>query len=80
MGRLVAGYRKKLLKELEKWFHEHPQRITKGRRKSKAPSQASTILPVDEGLLLESGSDSEGGGPGSPCPQHRQEVHSKLLI
>ena len=32
-------YRKKLLKELEKWYHERPPGMTKGRRKSKVLSQ-----------------------------------------
>ena len=58
-----GAYRKKLLKELEKWFHKHPAGMTKGRRKSQVPSQASTVLSVDEGLFLESGSDRERGGP-----------------
>ena len=35
--------------------------MTKGRRKSKVPSQESTIVPVDEGPPLES--DDEGGAP-----------------
>ena len=64
-----GAYRKKLLKELEKWFHKHPPGMTKGRRKSKVPSQTSMALHVDEGLLLESGSDREGGGPsGAAAP------------
>ena len=63
-----GAYRKKLLKELEKWYHKHPPGMTKGRRRSKVPSQASTALPVDEGLLLESGSDGEGGASGAAAP------------
>ena len=58
-----SAYRKKLLKELEKWYRIHPPGMTKGRRKSKLPGQTSTALAVDEGLVLESGSDNEGGGP-----------------
>ena len=68
-----TAYRKKLLKELEKRYHKHQQGMIKGRRKSKVPSQASTVLPVDEGLLLESGSDSEGGG--APMAAAEAAVH-----
>ena len=41
-------YRKKLLKELEKWYHKPPPGMTKGRRKSKVPCQGSTVLPEPE--------------------------------
>ena len=64
-----GAYHKNLLKELEKWYHKHPPGMTKGCHRSKVPSQASKALPVDEGLLLESGSDNEGGGPsGAAAP------------
>ena len=49
-----GAYRKKLLKELEKWYHKHPPRMTKGHSKSKVQSQTSMALAVDEGLVLES--------------------------
>ena len=49
-----GAYSKKLLKELEKWYHKHPPRMTKGHSKSKVQSQTSMALAVDEGLVLES--------------------------
>ena len=52
--------RKKLLKELERWYHEHPQGMT-SRCKSKVLSQKSTIIAVYEGLPMDSGFDNEGG-------------------
>ena len=68
-----GAYRKKLLKELQIWYHKHPPGMMKGhgRRRSKVPSQASTAVPVDEGFLLESGSDSEVVLRARPRPQAR---------
>ena len=43
--------------------------MTKGRCKSKVPSQESSIIPVDEGLPLESGSDCEGGALAAAAAQ-----------
>ena len=55
-------YSKKLLKELERRYYEHQQGATI-RRKSKVPSQGSTTIPTDEGLLIDSGSNNEGSVP-----------------
>ena len=48
--------------------HQHPLGATRGRSKCKLPSQKTTIIPVDEELPLESGSDDEGGAAAAAVP------------
>ena len=61
--------------------------MTKGLHKSWVLTQESTIIPVDEGLLMDSGSDDEGGvstkfrGPRlRPCPRPLQQRTPAVLL
>ena len=58
-------YSKLLLKALETWHNQHPPGTTMDRSKSEVPTQESTIISVDDGLPLESGSDD------GRCPRDR---------